>query len=120
MPYAYIPRWWSYFRYVGAFLLFRAEPGYYEDDEFGIRIESLVMVVPQQTALKFMGKAFFAFDTITLVPIQRSLISLPLLSDGLLQWLNEYHSRCREKVTPRLQGRAKEWLIRETEPIVRA
>lgn len=77
-------------------------------------------MVPQATAHKFMGKAFFAFDTITLVPIQRSLIALPLLSDAQLRWLNEYHARCREKVAPSLQGRAKEWLIRETEPIVRA
>jgi len=102
------------------FFLPVAEPGYYEDGQFGIRIESLVTVVPQQTAHKFMGKAFFAFDTITLVPVQRSLIALPLLSDGQLQWLNDYHSRCREKVAPLLQGRAREWLVRETETIVRA
>lgn len=109
--------------YVCAFVTYGrliAEPGYYEDGQFGIRIESLVVVSPRQTAHQFMGKSFFGFDTITLVPIQRTLIALPLLSDAQLQWLNDYHRRCRDTVAPLLQGRAKDWLMRETEPIVRA
>ena len=98
----------------------RVEPGYYQDGEFGIRIENLVVVCPEQTPHRFMNKAFMGFDTITLVPIQRSLMLLPLLSDSQLKWINDYHQRCREKVAPLLQGRAKEWIMRETEPILRS
>jgi len=97
------------------------EPGYYQEGEFGIRIESLVIVQPIETKHRpFQDKQFFTFDTITLVPIQRKLIDLELLSEVELQWLNEYHRTCREKVAPLLQGKAKEWLMRETEPITRA
>jgi len=95
------------------------EPGYYEDGRFGIRIESLIVVAQRQTAHRFQNKQFLGFDTITLVPIQRGLIELSLLSDAQLAWLNEYHRDCREKVAPLLQGKAKEWIMRETESIAR-
>ena len=47
------------------------EPGYYEDGNFGIRIETLVRVVPAET--KFFEKSrtpFLTFTPVTVVPIQ--------------------------------------------------
>lgn len=47
------------------------EPGYYEDGNFGIRIETLVRVVPAET--KFSEKSrtpFLTFTPVTVVPIQ--------------------------------------------------
>ena len=47
------------------------EPGYYENGNFGIRIESLVRVVPAET--KFAEKSrsqFLTFTPVTVVPIQ--------------------------------------------------
>ena len=96
------------------------EPGYYQDGEFGIRVESLVVVSPAVTAHHFGGRQFLCFDTITLVPLQRQLMQLDLLSNQQIEWINAYHKQCRDKVAPLLQGRALEWIIRETEPIVRA
>jgi Xaa-Pro aminopeptidase len=95
------------------------EPGYYQDGQFGIRIESLIVVSPRATPYKFLDRQFLGFDTITLVPIQRQLIQVELLSDAELKWLNDYHAETREKVQGLVQGRAKEWLLRETEPIAR-
>jgi Xaa-Pro aminopeptidase len=95
------------------------EPGYYQDGQFGIRIESLVVVRPRATPYKFLDRTYLGFETITLVPIQRQLIQVELLTDAELAWLNAYHAKTRNKVQDRVQGRAKEWLLRETEPIVR-
>jgi Xaa-Pro aminopeptidase len=102
------------------------EPGYYEPAQegaggFGIRIESLVAVVARDTPHRFQNKQFLGFDTITLVPLAaRNLIDLSLLSDEQVKWVNDYHALCREKLAPLLKDKAKEWLIRETEPIQRS
>ncbi|NXS51044.1 XPP2 aminopeptidase, partial [Balaeniceps rex] len=51
------------------------EPGYYRDGEFGIRIEDVVLVVEAQTK-----KPFLTFEVVSLVPYDRNLIDLSLLS----------------------------------------
>lgn len=96
------------------------EPGFYQDGSFGVRIESLIVVRPRATRYQFQQKQYLGFETITLVPMQRQLIDVALLSDGELAWLNAFHAETREKVAPLVEGKAKEWLIRETEEIKRA
>ncbi|XP_067656782.1 xaa-Pro aminopeptidase 1-like [Haliotis asinina] len=97
------------------------EPGYYEDGNFGVRIESLVLVVKADTKYNFKKKGFLTFEPITLVPIQTKLIDPSLLTEQEIDWLNEYHMRCREVVGAELkkQGKLKvlDWLIRETEQL---
>ena len=61
------------------------EPGYYENDKFGIRIENLVAV--KKTNNKFV------FDNLTLAPIDKSLIQKNLLNKNEINWLNNYHSK---------------------------
>lgn len=43
------------------------EPGYYQDGEFGIRIESLVVVKNQQTPHEFGGVKYFGMEHLTMV-----------------------------------------------------
>ncbi|XP_046542342.1 xaa-Pro aminopeptidase 1-like [Haliotis rubra] len=97
------------------------EPGYYEDGKFGVRLESLVLVVKADTKYNFKKKGFLTFEPITLVPIQTKLIDPSLLAEQEIDWLNEYHMRCREVVGAELkkQGKLKvlDWLIRETEQL---
>ncbi|KGL99164.1 Xaa-Pro aminopeptidase 2, partial [Charadrius vociferus] len=54
------------------------EPGYYRDGEFGIRIEDVALVVEAQT--KSGEKPFLTFEVVSLVPYDRNLIDLSLLS----------------------------------------
>ena len=61
------------------------EPGYYENDKFGIRIENLVAV--KKTNNKFV------FNNLTLAPIDKSLIQKNLLNKNEISWLNNYHSK---------------------------
>jgi len=97
------------------------EPGYYEDGKFGIRIESLVVVVEAKTTYNFQGTGFLTFLPITVVPIQTKLINVSMLTQKEVDWVNEYHEMCLKLVGPELQkaGRqdAYDWLVRETAKI---
>ena len=61
------------------------EPGYYEKNHFGIRIENLVYVKKYQNKLKF--------EDLTLVPIDKTLIEKKLLTIFEIKWLNNYHQK---------------------------
>lgn len=97
------------------------EPGYYEDGKFGIRIENIVRIVKAETEHNFRERGFLTFKTVTMVPIQTKLIDPALLTKKEVEWLNAYHTECREKVGELLlqQGHkeAYNWLLKETEPI---
>ncbi|KAF9966208.1 hypothetical protein BGZ70_002987 [Mortierella alpina] len=91
------------------------EPGYYEDGQFGIRIENVLLVRNVQTKHRFGGKAYYGFEHVTFVPIQTKMIERSLLSGQEAEWLNRYHEECLEKVTPFLKpgSPGHEWLKRE-------
>ncbi|NXV29371.1 XPP1 aminopeptidase, partial [Rissa tridactyla] len=99
------------------------EPGYYEDGSFGIRIENVVLVIPAETKYNFKNRGSLTFEPLTLVPIQMKMIDVNLLTQKECNWVNDYHQKCREVIGAELerQGRheALQWLIRETEPLVR-
>ena len=87
------------------------EPGYYEEGEFGIRIENLIICNPSD------HKGFLEFETFTLYPIQTSLIDTNLLTDDEKQWLNDYHALVWEKLSPMLDEEIKNWLKPQCSPI---
>ena len=91
------------------------EPGYYKAGEYGIRIETLVLVVERTVPGGDMP--MLGFETLTFVPIERSLIVPELLSAGELAWLNAYHARVLEKIGPELTGDDRAWLDAKCAPI---
>ena len=95
------------------------EPGYYENGGFGIRIENLLVVKKQPTPNAFNSKAYLGFEQLTHIPIQASLIEPSLLSAKEVAWLDAYHTRVWEKISPRLapddEGYA--WLKEATRPL---
>jgi Xaa-Pro aminopeptidase len=96
------------------------EPGYYEDGNFGIRIENLVTVVEKESLKEYKGRGFLGFENLTHIPIQKKLIKVELLMDEELQWLNDYHVQVRDKVMPLIKNeRTKLWLIENTSIIVK-
>ncbi|EFB26863.1 hypothetical protein PANDA_007139, partial [Ailuropoda melanoleuca] len=94
------------------------EPGYYQDGEFGIRLEDVALVVEAKT--KYPG-SYLTFEVVSLVPYDRNLIDVSLLSPEHLQYLNHYYQTIREKVGPELQQRQLleefKWLQQHTEPL---
>ncbi|XP_015067111.1 aminopeptidase P1-like [Solanum pennellii] len=93
------------------------EPGYYEDGNFGIRIENVLIVKEGNTKFNFGNKGYLSFEHITWAPYQRKLIDVSLLIPEEIEWLNEYHAKCREILTPYLNTCEMEWLKKATEPI---
>ncbi len=61
------------------------EPGYYETNKFGIRIENLIYVRKQKNKKKF--------ENLTMVPIDKELININLLDKNEKIWLNQYHKK---------------------------
>ncbi|WP_295798427.1 aminopeptidase P family protein [uncultured Microbulbifer sp.] len=88
------------------------EPGFYLTDEYGIRIENLVFV---KESAAFSG--FLEFEELTLAPIERHLIEPALLTDAELQWLNDYHEKVRETLTPLVDEKTRAWLADATQPL---
>ncbi|XP_011861278.1 PREDICTED: xaa-Pro aminopeptidase 1 [Vollenhovia emeryi] len=99
------------------------EPGYYEDGKFGIRLENIELVVPVRTPYNHRNRGFLTFETMTLVPIQTSLLDVSMLTDKEIEYLNNYHVKCLETLKPLLQGpeniQALKWLEKQTLPISR-
>lgn len=99
------------------------EPGYYEDGKFGIRLENIELVVTKKTPHNHKNRGFLTFETVTLVPIQTSLLDVSMLTDKEIEYLNNYHAKCLQVLKPFLQGpdnaQALEWLERQTLPISR-
>lgn len=90
------------------------EPGYYKGGSYGIRIENLLAVRPAPINGE---REIFEFETLTLAPIDLSLVERDLLSDDEAGWLNAYHARVRSELTPLLDGPTADWLARETRAI---
>jgi len=85
------------------------EPGYYLEDEFGIRIENLVAVSPA-TNIAGGNRKMMGFETLTLAPIDQHLINVDLLNDTEKQWLNAYHKRVFDEISPQLDAQTTAWL----------
>ena len=59
------------------------EPGYYEKNKFGIRIENLIYVKENKNIMNF--------ENLTMAPIDKDLIIKEKLNLDEKKWLNDYH-----------------------------
>ena len=94
------------------------EPGYYKAGHFGIRIENLVVVVPQSIA--GAEEDMLGFETITFAPIAQNLVDVALLSPAEADWLDAYHAEVLEKLGAGMAGEEREWLEAACAPLDRA
>ena len=90
------------------------EPGIYLEGKFGVRIENTLLIVPAESTA--FGD-FLKFETLTLAPIDMAPIVLEMLSTEEREWLNTYHRRVYESLSPHLTEGEKEWLRVATLPI---
>lgn len=90
------------------------EPGIYLEGKFGVRIENTLLIVPAESTS--FGD-FLKFEALTLAPIDTAPIVLEMLSTEEREWLNNYHRRVYESLSPYLEGNEKEWLRKATLPI---
>ena len=90
------------------------EPGIYLEGQFGVRIENTLLITPfKETAF---GK-FLRFEALTLCPIDTAPIVREMMTDEEVQWLNSYHGRVREALSPHLNESEQQWLNEATKEL---
>lgn len=90
------------------------EPGAYKAGRHGIRTENLMLV---RKAFEGMFGDYLEFETLTLCPICTKGILKELLTAEELAWLNEYHQRVYDQLSPNLNEVETAWLKEATRPI---
>ncbi len=83
------------------------EPGHYVTDEYGIRIENLIV------AKEATDEGFLEFETITYFPIETRPIIKELMSTEEIIWFNKYQETVYKKLSPHLDAEAQAWLKRK-------
>ena len=91
------------------------EPGYYREGAFGIRIESLITVVAAPKGVD--DRDMLAFETLTLVPLDRRLIDLGLVTATERDWIDQYHRDTSTLLAPHVDGDTALWLTAACRPL---
>lgn len=83
------------------------EPGYYCAGKYGIRHENLVLCTEAQ---KTEYGRFMKLETLTMVPFDTDAIDPRQMTEQELKWLNEYHQRVYQTLSPYFEGEELVWL----------
>lgn len=92
------------------------EPGLYITDKYGIRCENLILTVPAFTT-EFGN--FYKFETVTLFPFDIKLFDVNIMTEEEICWLNAYHKRVYDTLSPELNKQECEWLEKKTIPLTK-
>lgn len=92
------------------------EPGYYREGHYGIRLENL-LAVNEAEAIEGGEIPMMSFETLTLAPFDRRLIAPELLSEDERTWLDDYHGRVFNELSPLLPPADLPWLKAATAPL---
>lgn len=88
------------------------EPGVYREGVHGIRCENLVLCVP---VMETEFGSFLGFETLTLFPFDRTLFDLSIMTTEEIAWVDSYHTKVRDFLTPALDTEAERaWLADKT------
>lgn len=92
-------------------MILSIEPGYYQADGFGIRIENLFEIVQAEDG-------FMTFSNLTWCPIQTDMLIPEMLTDAERDWLNAYHASVLDHLGPGLSQAARVWAEKACAPLV--
>lgn len=88
------------------------EPGYYEEGNFGIRCENLLLVKKNAKYQNMLD-----FDVLTKIPFDKNMMMPDLLTQSEKQWLNEYHEKVLADILPMVDKKTSDWLKKAGEKI---
>ena len=94
------------------------EPGYYAPGRYGIRIENLLLVTPADGP----DSSYLRFEPLTMAPLDRRLMDTELLGAHDIAWVDAYHARVNETISPMLDDTdadvaVRQWLRAATRPL---
>ncbi len=78
------------------------EPGFYQEGNFGIRIENMMKVVENQNN--------FSFEMLTYIPMCDKLIDYKLLDEDEKMWLEKYRQDMISKISHLVEAETLLWL----------
>ena len=90
------------------------EPGIYLAGKFGVRIENTLLIT-YYNETEF-GK-FLQFEPLTLCPIDKKPIIKEMMLPEEIEWLDQYHQRVLDALSPRLDDDEIEWLQEACAPL---
>ena len=90
------------------------EPGIYREGKHGVRHENLLLCV--EAGVSEFGR-WLAFEPLTLCHFETDALDLSLLDRAEIDWLNAYHERVRQALSPHLPGEIADWLRDKTRPV---
>lgn len=111
-PQSISPRWQDVPLQPG--MLVTNEPGLYRAGSHGIRIENIMKVVEDVT--NDFGQ-FYRLEPLTLAPIDTRPLEKTLLTGIEIDWLDHYHRRVWDQLSPLLAEDDRRWLKQATAPI---
>ena len=85
------------------------EPGFYIENQYGIRIENLCLVTEIETPSTHEYGKFYGFETLTLVPYYKKLIDERMLTQTEKMQIIDYYNKIKDKVSPHLTKDAEDW-----------
>ena len=83
------------------------EPGIYRAGEHGVRIENTMIV---QDYMQTDFGEFLQLDALTLCPIDTAPIIMDMMQQDEIDYLNAYHQRVYDELSPLLSAEEREWL----------
>ena len=86
------------------------EPGYYKENEYGIRTENLVVIKENNNKKLY-------FENISWCPIDLDLIESSMLDQIERHWLNTYHKKVYDTLETYLENKEKDWLKEVTSEV---
>jgi len=95
-------------------MLLTNEPGIYREGRYGIRLENMILVTE---ALENEFGKFLKFEPLTWCHFEKDLLDRELLSAEDIDWINAYHQRVYEILSPELDGETEAWLKEKTGPL---
>ncbi|OGR25762.1 MAG: Xaa-Pro aminopeptidase [Desulfobacterales bacterium RIFOXYA12_FULL_46_15] len=95
-------------------MLLTNEPGIYREGRYGIRLENMILVAD---AFENEFGKFMKFENLTWCHFERDLLDKTLLSYEEIKWIDLYHQRVYEMLSPELDRQTKAWLKEKTRPI---
>ena len=90
------------------------EPGYYKENEYGIRIENLILTQEMRE-----NKNHLSFRTLTLAPIDKNLICIEMLTKEELNWINSYHEKVFKTLSKFMREEELVWLKKSCKSILK-
>jgi Xaa-Pro aminopeptidase len=93
-------------------MLLTDEPGLYRENSYGIRLENMILV---DEAHKSDFGQFMKFENMTLCHFEKNLMDKDLLTNQEINWVNDYHQKVYEKLSPGIGLKVREWLKQKTE-----